>query len=62
MQDEGYVAAILYDAGTKDIPLGKVLAILVDDEDDIAAFKDYKPEEGDAPAAQAASASEPAPA
>ena len=36
MQDEGYVAAVLYEAGTKDIPLGKVLAILVDDADDIA--------------------------
>jgi pyruvate dehydrogenase E2 component (dihydrolipoamide acetyltransferase) len=64
MQEEGYVAAILYEAGTKDIPLGKVLAILVDDEGDIAAFKDYKPEDGDAPAAastpQAAPAEQPA--
>ena len=54
------MAAILYEAGAKDIPLGKVLAILVDDEDDIAAFKDYKADDGDAPAA--ASTPEPAPA
>lgn len=64
MQDEGYVAALLYDAGTKDIPLGKVLAILVDDEDDIAAFKDYKDDSaGAAPAPpKAAPAAEPTPA
>ena len=31
----------MYEPGTKDIPLGKVLAILVDDEADIPAFADY---------------------
>ena len=36
------MAAILYDPGTKDLPLGTVLAVLVEDEDDIGAFKDYK--------------------
>ena len=56
MQDEGYVAKILYPAGSKDVPLGEILAIIVDDKDDIAAFADYVP--GDAPAA----ASTPAPA
>ena len=44
MQDEGFVAKLMYEAGAKDIPLGKVLAILVDDKDDIAAFADYKDE------------------
>lgn len=64
MQDEGYVAKLLYDAGTKDIPLGKVLAILVDDEGDIPAFADFKDDGAAAtPApAQAAPAAEPAPA
>ena len=42
MQDEGYVAKLLYEEGTKDIPLGKLLAILVDDEGDIGAFNDFK--------------------
>ena len=64
MQDEGYVAKLLYEGGTKDIPLGKVLAILVDDKDDIAAFKDFTDDgAGAAPAAPAAPAqatSEPA--
>lgn len=41
MQDEGFVAKLLYEAGAKDIPLGKVLAIIVDDADDIAAFANY---------------------
>lgn len=43
---------MLYEEGTKDIPLGRVLAVLVDEEEDIAKFKDYKPDE--APAAAAA--------
>ena len=42
MQDEGYIAAILYPDGSKDIPLGNLLAIVVDSLDDIPAFKDYK--------------------
>jgi len=62
MQDEGYVAKLLYEAGTKDIPLGKLLAILVDDKDDIAAFADFA-DDGAAAAPQAApAASEPTPA
>ena len=49
MQEEGFVAKLLFAEGTKDIPLGTPIAILVDEEDDIAAFKDYTGE--DAPAA-----------
>lgn len=49
----------MYPAGSKDVPLGKVLAILVEEEEDIAAFKDYKPEDTPAPAAPA-KAAEPA--
>lgn len=59
MQEEGYVAAMLYEAGTKDIPLGKVLAVLVDEEGDVAAFKDFK---DDGAAAAPKAAAEPAPA
>lgn len=36
MQEEGYIAKLLFEEGTKDIPLGKILAILVEDEGDIA--------------------------
>ena len=48
MQDEGYVAKLLYPGGAKDVPLGKIVAILVDDPADIAAFENYT--EGAAPA------------
>ena len=54
MQEEGYIAKILYPAGSKDIPLGQPLAILVEDEADIAAFKDF--EAGDSPTPSAAPA------
>lgn len=43
MQEEGYVAALLYPEGAKDVPLGEIIAILVDEEADVAAFKNYKP-------------------
>lgn len=40
-KDEGFVAKIFVEDGTSDLPLGEPLAILVEDEADIAAFKDY---------------------
>lgn len=54
MQEEGIVAATLFEPGTKDLPLGTVLAVLVEDEDDIAAFKDYKGDDAPAGGAPAA--------
>jgi pyruvate dehydrogenase E2 component (dihydrolipoamide acetyltransferase) len=53
MQEEGYIAKILFPEGSKDIPLGTALAILVENEADIAQFKDYKNESAAAPAAPA---------
>lgn len=51
MQEEGFVAKLLYPEGAKDIELGKIVAILVEDKADIAAFADYTGEsEGSAPA------------
>lgn len=52
MQDEGYIAKILYEEGTKDIPVGTPICILVEDKEDLDGFKDYKGEEA-APAAAA---------
>ena len=49
MQEEGYVAKLLFPEGAKDVPLGTVIAILVEDKADIAAFKNYSGS-GDAPA------------
>lgn len=48
MQDEGFVAKLLYPEGSKDVPLGKIVAILVDNKEDIVKFKDYKGEGDDA--------------
>lgn len=58
MQEEGFVAALLFESGTKDIPLGQGVAILVENREDIAAFANY---DGSAPA-QAAAATPAAPA
>ena len=47
----------MYPEGTKDVELGKVIAILVDKESDIAAFQNYS----DSPAKAAPVQAEPAP-
>ncbi|XP_040006711.1 dihydrolipoyllysine-residue acetyltransferase component of pyruvate dehydrogenase complex, mitochondrial [Xiphias gladius] len=41
VQEEGYLAKILVSEGTRDVPLGTPLCIIVEKESDIAAFKDY---------------------
>ncbi|XP_027703139.1 dihydrolipoyllysine-residue acetyltransferase component of pyruvate dehydrogenase complex, mitochondrial [Vombatus ursinus] len=43
VQEEGYLAKILVPEGTRDVPLGTPLCIIVEKEADIAAFADYKP-------------------
>lgn len=40
---DGYLAKILIDAGTKDIPIGKPLCIIVAEKEDIAKFESYQP-------------------
>ncbi|EFA08008.1 Dihydrolipoyllysine-residue acetyltransferase component of pyruvate dehydrogenase complex, mitochondrial-like Protein [Tribolium castaneum] len=40
--EEGYLAKILVPAGTKDVPIGKLVCIIVENEADVAAFKDFK--------------------
>jgi pyruvate dehydrogenase E2 component (dihydrolipoamide acetyltransferase) len=59
MQEEGYIAKLLYPEGAKDVKLGQVVAIIVDNKDDIAKFKDYQG--GAAPATPAAAATPAAP-
>ena len=41
--EEGYLAKILIEAGTKDIPIGKPLCIIVTEKEDIAKFESYQP-------------------
>lgn len=40
--EEGYLAKILIPAGTKGIPVGKLVCIIVENQEDVAAFKDFK--------------------
>lgn len=40
--EEGYLAKILVAAGTKSVPIGKLVCIIVPDQASVAAFKDFK--------------------
>lgn len=39
--EEGYLAKILIQAGEKDIPIGKLVCIIVENESDVAAFANF---------------------
>jgi pyruvate dehydrogenase E2 component (dihydrolipoamide acetyltransferase) len=54
--EEGYLAKILISAGQKDVPIGKLVCIIVENEEDVAKFKDYKDEGGAAAAPKPAAA------
>lgn len=41
VQEEGYLAKIMVPEGTRDVPLGTPLCIIVEKQSDIDAFKDY---------------------
>ena len=43
--EEGYLAKILVPAGSKDVPIGKLLCVIVENKEDVAAFKDFVAEE-----------------
>ncbi|KAL8558132.1 hypothetical protein ACOMHN_021450 [Nucella lapillus] len=65
--EEGFLAKIFVPEGSKDVPLGKLVCIIVSEESGIAAFKDYVPTAEDdkfvgAKAAAAPAAAAPAPA
>lgn len=46
-QDEGYVAKILVEAGGDEIKVGDPIMVIVDSEEDVAAFKDFVPPEAE---------------
>nr|XP_023022999.1 dihydrolipoyllysine-residue acetyltransferase component of pyruvate dehydrogenase complex, mitochondrial isoform X1 [Leptinotarsa decemlineata] len=52
--EEGYLAKILIPAGSKDVPIGKLVCIIVENESDVAAFKDFKDDSTAAPPKAAA--------
>ena len=41
MQEEGYIAKLLFPEGAKDVKLGTVVAIIVESKDDISKFNEY---------------------
>ncbi|XP_069696667.1 dihydrolipoyllysine-residue acetyltransferase component of pyruvate dehydrogenase complex, mitochondrial [Periplaneta americana] len=57
--EEGYLAKILVPAGTKDVPVGKLVCIITENEADVAAFKDFKDDSPVAPAPSAPAAAAP---
>ncbi|XP_038052134.1 dihydrolipoyllysine-residue acetyltransferase component of pyruvate dehydrogenase complex, mitochondrial-like [Patiria miniata] len=40
--EEGYLAKIFVEEGAKDIPVGRLLCIIAENESDVAAFKDFE--------------------
>jgi len=56
--EEGYLAKILVPGGTKDVPIGQLVCIIVSEASHVAAFKDFK---DDGPAAAPAAAAAPPP-
>ncbi|XP_055684933.1 dihydrolipoyllysine-residue acetyltransferase component of pyruvate dehydrogenase complex, mitochondrial [Lutzomyia longipalpis] len=58
--EEGYLAKILVPAGSKDVPIGKLVCVIVENEADVAAFKDFKDTGGPPPKKAAAPAPAPA--
>ncbi|OIW17113.1 hypothetical protein TanjilG_26768 [Lupinus angustifolius] len=59
--EEGYLAKIIYGDGSKEIKVGEVIAITVEDEEDIAKFKDYQPSASEPDDATAKETSAPPP-
>lgn len=59
--EEGYLAKICIPEGSKDIPVGKLLCVIVESQSDVEAFKDFK-DDGAAAPLPAASAPSQAPA
>ncbi|XP_028404957.1 dihydrolipoyllysine-residue acetyltransferase component of pyruvate dehydrogenase complex, mitochondrial-like [Dendronephthya gigantea] len=59
--EEGYLAKIVAPAGSKDVPVGKLVCIIVENEEDIAAFKDFVDQESSLPQSNVAETSPPPP-
>lgn len=62
--EEGYLAKIIIPAGSRDVRIGKLVCIIVENKEDLAAFKDFKDDGASqsAPKRAAAPSSPPPPA
>lgn len=56
--EEGYLAKVMIEAGSKDIPVGRLLCIIVENAEDVAKFADFV-DGGEQPAAPKAAAPTP---
>ncbi|TVU33706.1 hypothetical protein EJB05_25539, partial [Eragrostis curvula] len=59
--EEGYLAKIIHGDGAKEIKVGEIIAVTVEEEGDLEKFKDYKPSSSAEPAAPAESKAQPEP-
>ncbi|XP_027335374.1 dihydrolipoyllysine-residue acetyltransferase component 2 of pyruvate dehydrogenase complex, mitochondrial-like isoform X2 [Abrus precatorius] len=59
--EEGYLAKIIRGDGAKEIKVGEVIAVTVEDEEDIAKFKDFQPSATEPSASPAKETSAPPP-
>ncbi|XVF26996.1 hypothetical protein REPUB_Repub14bG0068800 [Reevesia pubescens] len=59
--EEGYLAKIIKGDGSKEIKVGEIIAITVEEEEDIAKFKDYSPAASDSGASAAKEPAAPPP-
>lgn len=48
--EEGFLAKIIHGDGAQNIKVGEIIAVTVEDEDEIGKFKDYKPSQSSPPA------------
>ena len=48
--EEGFLAKIILPAGSKDVPIGKLLCIIVENKEDVDSFKDFVAGEEASPA------------
>merc|ERR1719420_1507384 len=51
--EEGYLAKVFIEAGSKDIPIGKLLCIIVENQEDVEKFKGFVDDGTDAPTSAA---------
>jgi len=57
--EEGYLAKIMVEAGTKDVTIGKLVCIIVENAEDVAAFKNFLDDGTSEAASSAAESSAP---
>jgi len=58
-QEDGFIAKILVAEGTRDVPVGQPVAVMVEDEAAVAAFRDFSADAAAPPTSSSSSSSSP---